>query len=351
MNDLFSIKDDFRIVRLNEADAIGLSDHLINLEDLVLAHEEMYPQIDNWFSNKVIPGLKSSERTAFVGYMDEIPVVSAVVKKNEHSKFCHLKIKEDFQNENLGNLFFLLMALEVRNVAEEIHFTLPESLWEKKKFFFQSFGFYNTVNAGTQYRLFDRELKCSSSFSEVWNSALEKLPDIAVTFSVGGYSLNNKLLMSIHPKYAKRILYGKKKVELRRKFTKKWEYANVCLYSSSPIQALIGEAKIDRVVVGEPNFIWEKFNLDLGCSKDEFDKYAGSSKKVYAVVFGEVRPYKLSIPRSQLSYLLTKDLKPPQSYCFLEKNKSWAEAVSIAALLQANFRKTKELSEFQPILF
>lgn len=351
MSDLFSIKDDFRIVRLNEADAKDSSDHLINLSDLILANEDMYPGIYEWLTKKVIPDLRTPKRVAFVGYINENPVVSAVVKRDKYSKFCHLKIKDDFQNENLGNLFFSLMTLEVRNMAEEIHFTLPESLWEKKKNFFRSFGFHNTNKAGTQYRLFDIELKCSSSFSEVWNAVLKKLPDIAITFSVGKYSLSNKLLMSIHPKYVRRVLYGKKKVEIRRKFTKKWEHTNVCLYSSSPIQALIGEAKINRVVVGEPNYIWEKFNSDIGCSKEEFDKYVATSKEVYAVILDDVRPYKLSIPRSQVSHIIKKDLIPPQSHCSLEKNKQWAEAVSIATLLQASFRNTKKLSELQPILF
>jgi len=50
---------------------------------------------------------------------------------------------------------------------------------------------------------------------------------------------------------------------------------------------------------------------------------------------------KLEIPRSRLSYLIESDLKPPQSYCTLDKNKPWFKAVSIAALLQANFRNTK----------
>ena len=263
MSDLFSIKDDFRIVRLNEADAIGLSDHLINLEDLVLAHEEMYPNIDKWFRRKVIPSLKSTERVALIGYMDEKPIVSAIVKQSEYSKFCHLRIREDFQNENLGNLFFSLMALEVRNVAEEIHFTLPESLWEKKKKFFQSFGFNDALKAGTQYRLFDKELRCSSSFSKVWKAVLAKLPDIALTFSVGEYHIGNELLISIKPKYAKKVLNGEKLVEIRRKFTKKWKDSRISLYSYSPVQALIGEATIDNVVSGDTEYIGEKCNSDI----------------------------------------------------------------------------------------
>ncbi len=329
MNDLFSIKDDFRIVRLNEADAICLSDHLHNLKNLVLTKEDIYPKIDKWFNRKVISGLKINERSAFIGYLNEKPVVSAVVKRGKKSKFCHLRISDELQDYNLGEIFFCSMALDVRNIAEEIHFTLPESLWEKKKKFFQSFGFHGAVKAGTEFRLSDTELRCSSSFPKFWETVLEKIPKI-----------KNELLMSIQPKYAKKVLDGEKKVEIRRKFSKKWKGCKVSLYSSSPRQSLIGEAIIDNVIIGEPDLIWEKFNSDICGTKEEFDEYAASTKEIYAIVLNDVRAFKLEIPRTQVSHLIKDDLKPPQSYCSLEKNKSWSKAVSIAAFLQENFRNT-----------
>ncbi len=330
MNNLSSIIKDLSFVSLNEADAEYESDHLNNLKNLVLANQDMYPEIDNWFKNKVIPGLKTNERGAFVGYNNEDPIVSAIVKKGKNSKFCHLRINDSFHDNNIGEIFFCLMTLAVRNMAEEIHFTLPESLWEKKKKFFQSFGFHEAVKAGTQYRLFDMELRCSSTFSEVWKSVLDKLPKFL------------SLSFSFKPEFAKRILNGEKKVEIRRKFSKKWKGHRISIYSSSPIQSLVGEATIDDVVFGEPNFIWERFNSDISGTKEEFDKYVASTKEIYAIVLDEVQPYKIEIPRSQVSHLIGSDLKPPQSYCTLKNNKPWAEAVSIATLMQANFRNTKK---------
>ena len=35
-----------------------------------------------------------------------------------------------------------------------------------------------------------------------------------------------------------------------------------------------------------------------------------------------------------LSGIIQKDLKAPQSYCSLERDKPWSEAVSIAAMIQ-----------------
>ena len=140
MSNLLKIKNDFRIVRLSELDAEFKTDHIDNLENLVLANEEMYPKIDKWFKKKVIPGIKTSERVGYVGYVYEKPMISAVVKRGKNSKFCHLRINKDFQDNNLGEIFFSVMALEVRKIANEIHFTLPESLWGKK--LFQLLGLY-----------------------------------------------------------------------------------------------------------------------------------------------------------------------------------------------------------------
>ncbi|MBL7994695.1 ASCH domain-containing protein [bacterium] len=338
MSDLLSLNKDIRIVRLNEFDSKNNSDHLRKFKELVLENEPMYPSIRKWIDNKVLPGLKSNERVAFVGYQDENPVVSAVVKRGKHSKFCHLKIGEHFQNLNLGEVFFAMMALEVRNYAEEIHFTLPESLWESKKDFFRSFGFNEVIESGTQYRLFDPELKCSSSFLDVWKAALDKLPKIINQFSVGGYSMANAILMSIKPEYADQIISGKKSVELRRKFSKKWIGSTVTLYASAPRKALVGEAKIKNVISDNPNRIWEDFGVDIGCTKKEFDEYTLLTNEVYAIVLGDVKPYQTNMPVTQMSHLINTDLVPPQSYCTLENNKSWAEAVSVAALLHGNFR-------------
>ena len=211
MGELFSQKGDFRVVRLCEADARGDSDHLKKLRELVLENEPMYPNIEEWFDEKVMAGLKDSERIGYVGYLDEKPAVSAVVKRGEDAKFCHLRIKEELKNLHLGEAFFALMGLEVNGFAKEVHFTLPEGLWEKENRFFRSFGFTQAVKAGHQYRMFEDELRCSSDFDKVWAAILEKLPKIARVFSMDGYSLDNRLLMSIKTENARKVVSGKKK--------------------------------------------------------------------------------------------------------------------------------------------
>jgi len=337
MQDLL-LKNDFRIARIDSADAIRKTDALKAFRELVLRNEGMYPGIAKWLDGKVLPGLKSNERIGFVGYLNGAPSVSAVVKRGTRSKICHLRVGDDLQDSHLGELFFSLMALEIRGSAEEVHFTLPESLWERRRSFFKAFGFHRAELSGTQYRLFDTELRCSSPFSSFWAAVLEKLPKLACLFSVGGRSWELALLMSIRPQYAERVLEGKKKVEIRRRFAPKWTGQRVSLYASRPLGALVGEARIGNVVSGKPAFIWERFSTEVGCSKEQFDRYTEGAQEVYAIVFSEVVRYSDRIPIEQLACLLNEELVPPQSYFSIESNKAWSGAASVASFLHGGMR-------------
>lgn len=337
MEELFSRIGNFQVVRLCDADARGVTDHLKAFRELVLENQPMYPHIDKWIDRKVIPGMQTSERIGYIGYLDGIPVVSAVVKRGEFAKFCHLRIKDDLQDMHLGEAFFALMSLEIREYAKEIHFTLPESLWENENKFFSSFGFVKAMKAGHQYRLFDNELRCSSPFHKVWELVLGKLPKIARMFLMNGHSLDSRILMSIKSEYAKKVLEGKKKVEIRKRFSKKWAGHKVSIYATRPESSLVGEAWISKIVIGDPESIWEKFHVQIGCTRDEFNNYAGTLDKVYAIVLENPVQYGKSFSLNDVSNLTKKRLRPPQSYYRLENNKSWSEAVSMGALLQARF--------------
>src|SRR5690242_6911161 len=133
MRDLFENKKDLRIVRISELDAKLRSDNFLMLRSKILGCEEMYPAIKTWLDKKVIGGLQTGERVGYIGMYGDEPIASAIVKKGKAAKFCHLKIDRSFQDGGLGDIFFTLMALEVRSLASSVHFTLPESLWESKK--------------------------------------------------------------------------------------------------------------------------------------------------------------------------------------------------------------------------
>jgi predicted transcriptional regulator len=320
------IKKNFQIVRLSEGDARFESDSLRHLKSLLLANEVMYPGIDRWYKDKVVNGIKRDERVAFVGYFDEKPVASAVLKRGADAKFCHLRINEDIRENHLGEVFFSLMALEVRDLAKDIHFTLPETLWMTKSGFFRSFSFDAKHPAESQYRLFDRELYCSAHFSRVWQSTIEKIPKLSEVYDIGNFSAENQVLLSVKPKYAEAIFKGRKTVEIRRKFSTRWLKQKINIYASAPSMSLMGEAIINAVEVGDPQKIWSKYSNEICCSHDEFFAYASGCLEVYAIELADVKRYRAPIPLAQIAHLLNEALVPPQSYLTLEKNKPWAKA-------------------------
>jgi predicted transcriptional regulator len=346
--DLFARKGDFRFAKLGETEAKRSTDDLRVLRGLIAENQPMYPNIDHWFDRKVIPGLRSSERVAWVAYEGEIAIASAVLKLGRKSKFCHLRVHQNFQDLDLGRMFFSQMTFEARHLAKEIHFTLPESLWYEKTQFFESFGFACAAKSLRQYRHGDTELSCSAPLPVVWSAVLKKLPSLMPKFSVGGYSLNNEILVSIKPKYAYQILSGAKLIEIRKRFSERWTGSRAVLYASSPEKALIGEATVRSVTSGRPSDIWARFGTAIGCSPDEFEEYVGSATKVSAIELDAAVPYKQPIGLAQLSHLVQEDLRPPQSFCDLrldDEDSPWAKAVSVASLLHGGFSQATKITD------
>ena len=145
------LRENIQIVRLAAGDARAKSDHLRSFESLILDNESMYPRIETWYKEKVLPGIKNHERAAFVAYLDQTPIVSAVVKKAARSKICHLRLHRSLQNAHIGEVIFCLMVLEIRDFANELHFTIPESVWVDKGDFFTAFGFTASHTSERQY--------------------------------------------------------------------------------------------------------------------------------------------------------------------------------------------------------
>jgi predicted transcriptional regulator/N-acetylglutamate synthase-like GNAT family acetyltransferase len=328
------INRELRIVKFG-GDYIPREDRFEHLRNLVEECEDIYPGIDIWFKRKVKPGLQNKERSGFLIYHNELPIGAAVLRKDNDSKLCSMRIREDNQQGGIGTLLLSLVAAEIRNQAEKIHFTAPSQVWFKWESFFKGFGFQNNGPAGTQYRLFDEELACSANFGDVWKAVLEKLPGIIENLTLNGNSAHCDLVFSIKPTFAKKIVSGEKRVEIRRKFSNKWEGATALIYASSPLRQFVGEAVINRVITKSPREIWVEWENELGCSYEEFSSYCEGAIEVSAVIFSEVHRFKVPILHSHMEKLVQRDLKPPQSYCAVDKNSVWPTALSLSYLLRA----------------
>jgi len=329
-------RESFRLVRIGRDDARRLSDDFHELRHLILQNEQAYPGIDRWFDGRVMEGLRNGQRTGFIGLLSERPVAAAIVKRGEKAKFCHLRIMEEERSRSLGDLFFVLMALEVRQRAREVHFTLPESVWEDRKGFFKSFTFDTAEKSGKQYRIFDTELFAATTFAQLDASVKAKLPKVFGHITIGQHSLLTGAVLALQPDPLSKILDGSKTVEIRTRFSKEWEGRRISLYGTRPISGLAGEARVARVITGDPNKIWETFGHAIGCQRSEYDQYVIGRDIVYAIVLDEVSAFSDPVPVSQLSHLLGVPLPAPQSYLNLSNNDGWLSAVALAAALQGS---------------
>jgi predicted transcriptional regulator len=331
-------QDVLRLVRIGTDDARHRNDDFLSLRELVLRSDDSYPRIGRWFDSKVTDGLRSGGRMGFVALINERPVAAAILKRGSTTKFCHLKIDESARSRSLGDLLFTLMTLDVRHSAKHVRFTLPESVWEDRKSFFNAFSFSRVEKADRQYRLFDTELYSETAFADIFAASREKLPNLFGQLAIGNHSLLTGAVLAVQPGPLEKILLGTKTVEIRTRFSKRWEGRRASLYATHPISGLAGEVTIERVIEGAPNKIWEYFGSQAGCTRVEYESYVRNHNTVHAILLSDVRSFSDPIPLAQLKYLLGVDLPAPQSYLSLENNDGWLTAVVLAAALQGSIR-------------
>ncbi len=332
-------KDDFKIVRLDRADVEGRSDLLQAFENLVLSSESMYPDIRLWLSNKVRPDIGSPARAAFVAYEGERPAASAVLKLGAYAKICHLHVRSAWRNQHLGEVFFTLMALHARREARAMHFTLPASLWDEKRAFFEGFGFAGAERSETQYRAGDVELACEAPIRSIVAHAEAKLPKLSEFFTISGRALAARLLMSVRPVFARALIEGRKRIEVRRRFSKKWEGARVALYATQPDGMLLGEVTIRRVTLAPPQRLWKEFGAYMGCTRTEFDAYVRGVSSAAAIEVEHPRPYLAPISLAEIEHWGCTAPRPPQSFVVIEPEDDWGRALALASLLHAGFAR------------
>lgn len=123
----------------------------------------------------------------------------------------------------------------------------------------------------------------------------------------------NAVLLSVKPKFAEQILAGTKTVEFRRSWAAK-PVGLAVVYSSSPIQRLVGIVEIEGTVLASPTSLWTKCRArGPGLKRKELIEYFAGKDQAYGVLLGKLTlPAKPVAPKS-----LFKDFRPPQSYRYL----------------------------------
>lgn len=130
---------------------------------------------------------------------------------------------------------------------------------------------------------------------------------------------NNVILLSIRPQYANKIFKGYKSVELRRICPKYIEKGTLVLvYVSSPIQALAGAFKVDRVIKKPLQELWEIVQDKAGITNQEFEAYYDGVSSGFGIFFTEVWKFSKPIRLDELQEHVS-DFYPPQGFRYITK--------------------------------
>lgn len=121
------------------------------------------------------------------------------------------------------------------------------------------------------------------------------------------------VLLSIHPVYVKRLLEGSKGVELRKtKFSKEIDYA--IIYSTAPVQKIVGYFSVAKIAIDIPTSIWSEYREIAGIESSKFLRYYQGAKQAVAIEVGQMHQLKQPAPLS----ILGEGLKPPQSFQYFD---------------------------------
>jgi predicted transcriptional regulator len=122
-----------------------------------------------------------------------------------------------------------------------------------------------------------------------------------------------RVLLSIKPEYASKIFDGTKKFEFRKIRFKNPDVTTVVVYASSPVQQVIGEFEIDKIVSLNPNLLWEETKKHSGISKDFFFEYFQERDMAHAIKIKSTKRYE-----KPLSIKDDFHASPPQSYIYID---------------------------------
>ena len=122
-----------------------------------------------------------------------------------------------------------------------------------------------------------------------------------------------KVVLSIKPEFAYKIFDGSKKFEFRKSIFKNKNVKYVIVYASSPVQKVIGEFEIGKIINDELDVLWDMTKEHSGISEAFFYEYFSEKEKGFAIQVKKKRKY--SKPKCLRE---DYDLHPPQSFAYIK---------------------------------
>jgi predicted transcriptional regulator len=123
-----------------------------------------------------------------------------------------------------------------------------------------------------------------------------------------------KILLSIKPEYAEKILNGTKRFEYRRSVFRNQAVRSVVIYATKPLGKVVGEFEIGGVISDTPRSLWSSTKEHSGISRAFFMQYFENRETAFAIRV--MNPTRYDEPL-QLQDLVGSS-PAPQSFRYLE---------------------------------
>lgn len=122
-----------------------------------------------------------------------------------------------------------------------------------------------------------------------------------------------KVVLSIKPEFANKIFDGSKKFEFRKAIFKNENVKSIIVYSSSPVQKVIGEFEVGKILNNDLDTLWKLTSEFSGITEDFFYEYFSKKEKGFAIQIKNKRKYK--VPKCLKTDF---NLNPPQSFAYVK---------------------------------
>ncbi|MBU7037538.1 MAG: hypothetical protein HXS52_06375 [Theionarchaea archaeon] len=108
---------------------------------------------------------------------------------------------------------------------------------------------------------------------------------------------------------------GEKKYEFRRRIFRK-DVESIYIYSTSPVKRIVGVLRMDKILEGSVETIWEECSSHAGLSREEYLCYFENKEKAFAIKIREVKAFEDPID----PHTICEDFMPPQSFCYVSSD-------------------------------
>ena len=288
------------------------------IRDFLLESSFIYPGIELWWDNRVRPTLEQGRRVVLVVDAGSSLEGLFIGKPGNLAKLCTLRLRESVRNQGIGRVLVTegIGRLLDRDTSR-FHVTVSEAAEEGCTPFFESIGFRRIAIEPNRYKSGLDEFVYSCPRDEVVETINNELSQGIERTLYGVIPIQmpkeQTLLMSLRPEFAELILQGRKTVELRRKFSKKYEGATIVFYITQPVQQFMFTATITQVDHNQKKCLWSDYEQECGISQTTFDKYFSGIDHGYAIHLSNVKtlPNQLILEHAKK---VCPQLRPPQSF-------------------------------------